>query len=132
MSQTALRFNTGKPEVHYILFYKKFIEALATVQSQGAIKYGYANWAAGGKNDTEYLDSGMRHLLAFFSGEMYDEDTGSLHLAQVCWNFMNAIEQNYADWPNLDPDFDQETFIERWKDALKQGTSRNVMDCHGQ
>lgn len=124
----ALRFNTGKPQAHYILFYKKFIEALAAVQEQGAIKYGYANWAIGGKEDVEYLDAGMRHLLAFFEGEMYDEDLGTQHLAQACWNFMNLIEQNYDDWPAISPDFDQEAFVERWKDFPKQGVSYNVME----
>lgn len=124
----ALRFNKGKNQVHYILFYKRFIEALARVQEQGGLKYGYANWASGGKPDTEYLDAGMRHLLAFFDGEMYDEDTGTMHLAQACWNFINLLEQNYGDWPVLDPEFDQQAFIDRWADLPKAGTSLNVMD----
>jgi hypothetical protein len=132
MLMEALRFNSGKPQAHYILFYKHFIEALAKVQEHGAIKYGYANWAAGGKPDTEYLDAGMRHLLAFFEGEMYDKDLGVLHLAQMCWNFMNLLEQNYNDWPVLNPDFDFEGFVERWKDAPKQGTSLKVMERVGE
>ncbi len=124
----ALRFNQGKDEVHYILFYEAFIKAMAKVQEQGAVKYGYANWMSGGKPDTEYLDSGMRHLLAFFRGEMYDKDLGTLHLAQACWNFINLLEQNYSDFPVLDPDFDQESFVARWKDRPKAGHSLNVRD----
>ncbi len=52
----ALRFNEGKPELHYILYYARFLEALAAVQMQGAHKYGYGNWDFGGKPDQEYLD----------------------------------------------------------------------------
>lgn len=124
----ALRFNEGKPEVHYILFYRKFVEALAKVQEQGALKYGYANWMSGGKPDTEYLDSGMRHLLAFFEGEMYDDDLGTLHLAQACWNFINLLEQNYGDMPVLNPEFDQSAFISRWRNMPKQGAPLNVRE----
>jgi hypothetical protein len=124
----ALRFNEGKPEVHYILFYEKFAEALAKIQEQGALKYGYANWMAGGKPDTEYLNSGLRHLFAFFNGEMYDEDLGTLHLAQACWNFINLLELNYAEFPVLDPDFNQEEFVRRWEDRPKAGHSLNVKD----
>ncbi len=124
----ALRFNAGKSEVHYILFYKKFIEALAMVQTQGAIKYGYANWDIGGKEDVEYLDAGMRHMFDFFAGNFYDEDTGCQVLAQAIWNFMNVIEQNYSDWPVKDPAFDQEAYVEKWKHLPKSGGSRNVME----
>ena len=126
--ETSLRFNEGKSEVHYMLFYKKFAEALAKIQSQGAIKYGYANWMSGGKPDTEYLNSGMRHLLDFFSGNMYDEDLGTLHLAQACWNFINLLELNYSEWDILDPNFDQEAFEEKWKNAPKRSESPNVME----
>ena len=118
--RVALRFNSGKPELHYILFYPRFLEALASVQEQGAFKYGYANWSLGGKPDQEYLDAALRHLIAHFSGEVYDEDIGTLHLAQCIWNLMNLLEQNLKELPLFDPDFDQEAFIKRWEDAPKQ------------
>ena len=128
----SLRFNEGKPEVHYILFYKKFLESFALVQTQGAIKYGYGNWMGGGKPDNEYFDAGMRHLIIHFNackgiidpetGEptsYYDEDLGVLHIAQAIWNFMQLIELN-LDIPLSDPDFDQEDFVKRWIDHPKK------------
>ena len=127
----ALRFNSGKPEVHYILFYKKFLEAFASVQSQGALKYGYGNWMYGGKPDSEYFDAGMRHLITHFlatkgladpdTGELcsyYDKDMGVLHIAQAIWNFMQLIELN-LDMPVMNPEFDQNEFVERWKSQPK-------------
>lgn len=116
----ALRFNKGKPELHYILFYPRFLHALASVQEQGAHKYGYANWAFGGKPDQEYLDAALRHLIAHFNGELYDDDIGTLHLAQCVWNLMNLLEQNMINVPLFDPDFDQQAFIDKWADAPKQ------------
>lgn len=116
----ALRFNAGKPEMHYFMFLYPFCaEALGWVQARGADKYGYGNWTLGGKPDREYLDAFGRHMAAWTNGVDYDEDTGSLHLAQALWNLMNLIERNYSDMPVSDPDFDLEAFIERWKDAPK-------------
>lgn len=114
----ALRFNSGKPELHYILYYPKFVEALALVHMQGAEKYGYGNWRLGGKPSQEYWDSAMRHIFDAFQGKVYDEDTGCLTLAHAIWNLIQIIEQNMEN-PLFDGDFDQESFIERWKDFPK-------------
>ncbi len=119
MTTQALRFNSGKPQFHYILFYPVFLEAFAKVQEHGADKYGYGNWTHGGKPDQEYLDATLRHLFAHFAGEVYDPDLGTLHLAQAAWNIMNLIEQNMTDVPVLDPNFDKDAFIKRWADLPK-------------
>jgi hypothetical protein len=115
----ALRFNKDKPELHYLLYYPRFMEALARVQMQGAIKYGYGNWLYGGKSDLEYWDSGLRHLASAFNKETFDKDSGCHTLAQAVWNFMQIIEQNYRG-PVFDPDFDQQAYVDRWADHPKQ------------
>ena len=119
----ALRFNEDKPQLHYIMHYRRFLEALAWVQERGAEKYGYGNWMYGGKPDREYYDSGMRHLLDHFDGEIYDKDTGSAVLVQTIWNLMNLFEQN-TDFSISDPDFDLEAYRKKWKDHPKQTTTR--------
>jgi hypothetical protein len=123
-SDVALRFNTGKPEVHYILFYPEFLAALAEVQAQGGRKYGYGNWTAGGKPNSEYYDAAIRHLLSHFNGEIYDDDLGTRHLVQAIWNLMQVLEQNGDGGPHIDPEFDQAAFEEKWasfpKKALKE------------
>jgi hypothetical protein len=111
---SALRYNEGKPELSYILSMPRMLEALAKVFSQGAIKYERDNWQRGGKPDTEYKDSLLRHLLAMEKGEMYDHDTGCLHAAHAIWNLGALIELNYGGVPALDPGFDQQAFIDKY------------------
>ena len=85
----------------------------------------------GGKPNSEYYDAGLRHLLTHFAADKglidpktgeptsyYDKDLGVLHIAQAIWNFMQLIELN-LDVPLVDPDFDQEDFVARWKDYPK-------------
>lgn len=115
----ALRFNEGKPQLHYILFYRKFLESFSKVLEQGAHKYGYGNFTLGGKPDQEYLDSAMRHLVSHFSGELYDEDMGTLHLAHCIWNLITLLEYNMSDTPSINPKFDQQEFLDRWADMPK-------------
>ena len=119
----ALRFNEGKPQLHYILYYPRFLEALAWVQERGEDKYGYGNWMFGGKPDREYYDSNLRHLGDHFNGDIYDNDSGASVLIQAIWNLMNLFEQN-TDFPVSDPDFDLEAYQEKWKDYPKQETTR--------
>lgn len=112
MSEQALRFNEGKPELSYLLSFGVGLEDLAAVMSQGAIKYERDNWLKGGKPVEEYLDSAMRHLVAFRTGAVYDPETGCKHLAHVAWNMLAALRltSDLAGVPSIDPTFDQEAF----------------------
>jgi hypothetical protein len=118
LEEKALRFNSGKPPLHYILYYPRFIEAISRVQEQGAHKYGYGNWRRGGKPSQEYWDSGLRHLMDAFWGDHYDEDLGTRTLAMAIWNFIQILELN-DDLPAMNPDFDQDAFIKRWENHPK-------------
>jgi len=116
----ALRFNEGKPQMHYFMFlYPYAAKAMGWVQERGGDKYGYGNWTLGGKPDREYLDAFGRHMGEWIEGVDYDEDTGSLHLAQALWNLLNLLERNYSDMPFRDPDFDVEAYIAKWADMPK-------------
>jgi len=117
MTDAALRFNAGKPELSYLLSIPKAVAALAKVFSQGAIKYERDNWQKGGKPDAEYLDSCMRHLLAS-QHEDHDPDTGCLHLAHAIWNLAALIELNTAGVSIHDPNFDQAAFGARYAAPL--------------
>ncbi len=107
----ALRDNTGKPQLSFLLDFPKAFRALTEVFQQGAIKYARDNWKLGGKPDTEYLDAALRHVFAFRSGETYASDTGNHHLAHALWNLAALIELNSGDTPTSDPEFDQEAFV---------------------
>lgn len=114
-SGTAMRFNDKKSEMSYILHYPHAIEALVQVLHQGAVKYDHLNWKKGGKPDEEYLDACQRHLFKHVNEGVYDEDIGTVHIANAIWNLMTLIECNMQDHEVLDPDFDQEAFEEKYR-----------------
>jgi len=106
----ALRFNEGKPKLSYFMrSFPKMAEAVARVKEFGANKYNEGNWRQGNKPDQEYWDSLFRHLNYIFDGEMYDQDSGCLHLGHAVWNLCALLELNYPDMPAVD----EELFHER-------------------
>ena len=97
----ADRDNSGKPQMWYTLLFPRTAEALARVLEQGAKKYSRLNFAKGGKDDEEYLSAAMRHLtmhcryyITDNADDMYDKETGCLHLAQAIWNLQMLIDFN--------------------------------------
>lgn len=95
------RHNTGKPELSQLNHFR--LEALAAHVAAGRDKYpdvdGQPNWKLGGKPDQEYLDAAHRHLTSFVRGEVYDGETGTMHLAAVAWNALACITNNYDEHP---------------------------------
>lgn len=112
----AARYNQGKPDLSYLLDWPKALRALVRVSEQGAIKYERNNWKKGGKPDTEYLASALRHMLDFHDGAYYDSDIGTAHIANAVWNLLSLIELNHRKAPDLDPEFDQEAFEAKYAD----------------
>lgn len=94
---SALRFNEGKPMVGYVLEFPAALKALARVMEFGACKYDDGNWKKGGKPDSEYINSALRHLLAWKEGKEYDEDSACSHLGHAVWNLMALIELNHPE-----------------------------------
>lgn len=78
-----LKFDTGK--LRYDLIPVEATKALAEVLTYGAKKYKPGNWKH--CEDTErYIAALMRHLEAHRSGELYDEESGMLHMSHVLTN----------------------------------------------
>jgi hypothetical protein len=67
------------------------LRALATHNGVGAKKYEDRNWERGYPWSLSF-DALMRHLLAYWGGEDFDEETGSHHLTAVAWHAM-ALHQ---------------------------------------
>lgn len=92
-SCTAMRFNSGKPFMHYILFFPRVAELLARIFEGGEHKYDYGNWRKGKRPDKEYMDCHMRHLFKLDGqGEMFDEDFCTHHIGHAIWNLMVRFE----------------------------------------
>lgn len=126
--QQALRHNQGKPSLHYILTLAHGVEAVCKVMEQGGIKYEEYNYLLGNKPDLEYVNAALRHLQAFVLNEHYDDDIGTMHIAQAAWNLLALISLNHSTDPVLHPEFDQADFIERWNPTTPEPTSSEHND----
>jgi hypothetical protein len=73
------------------------LSEVARVTTQGAKKYTPSGWRAVPDGHDRYMDALARHLLAVGVGEVTDKDTGCLHLAQVAWNALAALEIKLDD-----------------------------------
>ena len=83
--EKATRHNQGKPQwsqIHY-----KSVEPMIRVLEFGAQKYNKKNWQK--PMDLEEIqESAQRHLAAVMDGEIYDKESGELHMAHVMTNCM--------------------------------------------
>lgn len=66
--------------------------AVADVTTKGAVKYTPNGWKEVPNGQERYMDAMVRHMLALGRGEQVDKDTQCLHLAQVAWNALAALE----------------------------------------
>ena len=75
------------------------IQELAGVLTYGAKKYKDRNWETGIKYGRVYA-AAMRHLLAWWSGEEYDSESGLSHLshAMCCLMFLIHYQNQPDGW----------------------------------
>ena len=102
----ALRDNGGKPKLMNWLLFSRSAEAMSRVLEYGEEKYAAYNYTKGGKPDEEYLSAAMRHLVKHCryyitknKDDMYDEESGCLHVAHALWNLMMLFDYNHTDMP---------------------------------
>ncbi len=124
----AMRANEGKSRLDLFLAFDNALSAVADVLGQGAVKYEEDNWLLGGKPDGEYLASAMRHILAFRSGEVYDPDIGTMHIANAAWNLLALIRLNYRDIPTINPGFDQAAFLARYGEGASPSPVSSIKE----
>ncbi len=99
-------YSAGKPGVDQIP--PEMLLALGRVYTYGERKYARDNWKKG-TDWHEFYGSALRHLLAFWSGEWDDPESGCEHLAHAIWNCTTLMY--YAnrglgrDTRNIDDDF---------------------------
>ena len=85
MELKSLRYNSGKlswSQIHY-----KSLEPMIRVLEYGESKYHKFNWQTG-LDLVEIQESMQRHLAAVMDGELYDKESGELHMGHIMSNGM--------------------------------------------
>lgn len=89
----AMRDNGGKPELCYALTFPEALKAIADVSTYGATKYERGNYLKGAPL-SQSVNSLLRHLLLWWSGEDKDPESGHGHLAHVAWNALRLCQES--------------------------------------
>ena len=113
-TKQALRYDDGKPEMHYILTFPNAMREFAKVCTYGGKKYDVGNYLKGAPH-SQYVKCGLRHLFAWWNGEERDPESKCLHLAHFVWNALCLCEMALSR-KDLDDRFNQETVKERKDD----------------
>lgn len=105
----ALRYNTGKPDLHYLHAWYNALCEVCNVCTKGAEKYARGNYLKG-QSMSQLLACAERHIFKYGSPKHsdYDEESGKHHLAHAIWNLLQALEND------LDPEMKA-----RFDDRLK-------------
>jgi hypothetical protein len=92
MSSRGRKDDAGKPR--FTLIPRRALGCVLSVLEHGATKYGAGNWRNVEGWKDRYTDALMRHLLAWRSGERFDEESGEHHLAHAacCVLFLLGFE----------------------------------------
>lgn len=83
--EVGIKHDSGKSRVD--LIEPQFILGVGDVMSYGASKYSENNWKNNLAVERLYA-AAQRHLLKFWSGEVYDEESGLSHLYHASTNLM--------------------------------------------
>lgn len=94
--EKAMRFNTNKPQLSFLLDTPKANKGVCAAFSMGAKKYARGNWKKG-LDRNEITDSLLRHLQKSANGEVLDDESEIDHLYHVAWNALVLAEQYAQD-----------------------------------
>lgn len=94
----GIKYDQEKPPMDLIPY--ESLEEIAKVLAEGEKKYGTANWARGIEM-RRLISAALRHIGQFNSGEDFDSETDTLHLANAATNLLFAIWM-YKNRPDLD------------------------------
>ena len=83
-SEVGVKYDADKP--CYTLIPTDALKGMADVLTFGAKKYKAESWKTVPNAQKRYLDALYRHLEAYRSGELLDEETGLYHLHHVMVN----------------------------------------------
>ena len=90
-----------KAKLRYDLIPPEVSKGLTEVIMFGAAKYGEHNWKTC-EDPTRFIGALLRHLEAHRSGELYDDESGLLHMKHVLCNaafltYLSTVEESASD-----------------------------------
>lgn len=85
MAGQAARKNEGKPKLSYVMELGPALDGVAGVLEFGHKKYSRGNYHKGFP-PTTVVDSLLRHISAYMSGEDVDPESGKLHVDHISTN----------------------------------------------
>lgn len=88
----GVKYDQGK--LRWSLVPQGVMSQYVKVLEYGAAKYAPDNWQRVPQATTRYYDAAMRHISAWWEGEMDDPETGLPHLAHAmcCITFLMWLE----------------------------------------
>lgn len=90
----ATKYDAGKPSVYrgVVDYFPRAILEVARVSTFGASKYAWGGWRSIPDGYNRVRDAGERHKLEQAKGNLFDEESGYLHLTHEAWNILAALE----------------------------------------
>jgi hypothetical protein len=82
----GVKYDEGKPR--WDLLPLDVLEQSVRVLTMGADKYGAHNWKHVPDWNNRYFAAAMRHLTAYRSGDLVDDESGLPHLAHAITNLI--------------------------------------------
>lgn len=88
-----IKHDAGKTRCGLVLggFSRSLLE-VSRVGTYGAEKYSDDGWVVVPDGERRYRDAMLRHLLADYSGEVNDPESGLLHAAHAAWNALAVLD----------------------------------------
>lgn len=98
--ETGLRYNGNKPLLNFVMSAPHALAGLASVMEFGSRKYSRDNWKKGLPH-LEVVDSLLRHIAAYVSGEDKDSESGLPHVDHMLCNafFLSELIRTH---PHMD------------------------------
>jgi hypothetical protein len=87
----GLKYDDGK--LRWDLLPWEPIEEIVKVLTYGAKKYKENSWQHVDRFEDRYFAALMRHLVAWRNGEVYDKESGILHLSHAACNIMFLLSK---------------------------------------
>lgn len=97
------KYDKGKPMVGTILrIFPRALSVVGAIIEYGTHKYPDPNnWSKNTRITERYMDSAIRHLLKYFMGDKFDEESGLPHLGHALWNIIAVLEYELRQDPEL-------------------------------